>query len=112
MRLDVARLPLPWKRLLAELTVIVGGVLIALAVDSWSERRQEREQAEAYLEQLLMDFQETERRLHATIAEDTKTLEWSGYPGQSAARFGVRCPRLIRWSFPPGTISSARSRAR
>jgi hypothetical protein len=70
-----ARVSLPWKRLLAELAVIVGGVLIALAADAWWERRQEQEEARDYLQQLLVDFQETDRRLRATIAGDTRTLE-------------------------------------
>ena len=75
MRLGLTGSPLPWKRLLAEFAVIVAGVLIALAVDSWWERQQERNHAEEYLEQLLVDFQETERRLRATIAADTERLE-------------------------------------
>ena len=75
MRLRVTELSLPWKRLFAEFGVIVGGVLIALAVDSWWERQQEQNQAEEYLQQLLADFQGTQRRLQGTIAGDTKTLE-------------------------------------
>jgi hypothetical protein len=72
MRLGQPGSSLPWKRLLAEFAVIVAGVLIALAVDSWWERHQERNHAEEYLQQLLVDFQKTERRLRATIADDTK----------------------------------------
>lgn len=71
----VTELSLPWKRLFAEFGVIVAGVLIALAVDSWWERQQEQKQAEQYLQQLLVDFQETRRRLHGTIAGDSTTLE-------------------------------------
>ena len=74
MRLDLATSSLPWKRLLAEFAVIVAGVLIALAMDSWWERQQERSHAEAYLEQLLVDFEVTERRLGNTIAGDTRKL--------------------------------------
>jgi len=44
-------------------------------VDSWWERHQEQNQAEQYLEQLLVDLRGTERRLHATIAADSSTLE-------------------------------------
>ena len=66
---------MPWKRLFAEFGVIVAGVLIALAVDAWWEGRQEQKQAEEYLQQLLVDFQETERGLQGTIAGDTRTLE-------------------------------------
>jgi hypothetical protein len=75
MRLGLAGSSLPWKRLLAEFAVIVAGVLIALAVDSWWERRQERNQEEEYLKQLLVDFQATERRLRGAIAADTKRVE-------------------------------------
>jgi hypothetical protein len=75
MRLDLTGSSVPWKRLFAELAVIVAGVLIALAANSWWERRQERNHAEQYLEQLLVDFQETERRLRGTIAADSSRLE-------------------------------------
>ena len=82
---------LPWKRLIAELTVIVAGVLIALAADSWWEQRQENERAEAYLKQLLVDFQATERRLKNTIEGDNRTFEM-------ASRV---IDRATRGQFPP-----------
>jgi hypothetical protein len=66
---------LPWKRLFAEFAVIVAGVLIALAVNAWWERRQERDHAREYLEQLLVDFQMTERRLRSTIETETQRLD-------------------------------------
>lgn len=75
MRLRGTELSLPWKRLFAELGVIVAGVLIALAVDAWWERQQEQKRAEEYLQQLLADFRETERGLRGTIAGDTRTLQ-------------------------------------
>jgi hypothetical protein len=75
MRLDLVRSPVPWKRLLAEFAVIVASVLIALAVDSWWDRRQERNHAEGYLKQLLVDFRKTDSRLRSTIAAETKRLE-------------------------------------
>jgi hypothetical protein len=74
MNREVAGLP-AWKRLIAELAVIVAGVLIALAANSWWEQRQERRRAEEYLEQLLVDFRATERQLQAAIAGDTKKFE-------------------------------------
>jgi hypothetical protein len=70
-----ATVSLPYKRLLAELAVIVAGVLIALASDAWWQRRQEQTEARDYLEQLLVDFQETDRRLRGTIEGDATTLE-------------------------------------
>src|SRR5687768_12316825 len=75
MRLHVTELSLPWKRLFAEFGVIVAGVLIALAVDAWWERQQQQKQAEEYVQQLLVDFQKTQRRIQGTIEGDTKTLE-------------------------------------
>ena len=91
MNPGVARSSLPWKRLVAELAVIVAGVLIALGADSWWERRQERRQAEVYLRQLLVDFRETERRLQNTITGDSTTF-------QLASRV---VDRAIRGQFPP-----------
>ena len=82
---------LPWKRLIAELAVIVAGVLIALGADSWWEQRQERRQAEEYLQQLLVDFRATERRLRDAIAADTRSLEF-------ASRV---VDRAFRGQFPP-----------
>jgi hypothetical protein len=76
MPLGTAAASLPWKRLFAELAVIVGGVLIALAADAWWESRLERGEARGYLQQLLVDVQETEQRLQGTIAGDSTTLEW------------------------------------
>jgi hypothetical protein len=75
MNREAAGLSLPWKRLIAELAVIVSGVLIALGADSWWEKRQENRQAEEYLRQLLVDFKRTERGLESAIAGDTKTFE-------------------------------------
>lgn len=75
MRLGRAGSSLPWNRLFAEFTVIVAGVLIALAVNSWWERRQERNHARQYVEQLLADFQTTERRLRSAIETETQRLE-------------------------------------
>ena len=75
MRLRAPKLTLPWKRLFADFGVIVAGVLIALAVDSWWERHQEHKQAEEYLQQLLIDFRGTQRNLQGAIIGDTERLE-------------------------------------
>jgi hypothetical protein len=72
---DARTTSLSWKRLLAELAVIVGGVLIALAADAWWEARLDRREAREYSERLLVDFQETQRRLRGAIAGETETLE-------------------------------------
>jgi hypothetical protein len=91
MNREVAGLSLPWQRLIAELAVIVAGVLIALGADSWGEERQERIRAEEYLQQLLVDFQSTARQIESAIEGDTKTFE-------SAS--GV-IDRAYRGRFPP-----------
>jgi hypothetical protein len=75
MNRGAAGLSLPWKRLTAELAVIVVGVLIALGADAWWEQRHEDRQAEEYLQQLLVDFRETERALRNAIAGDSRSLE-------------------------------------
>lgn len=75
MRIGRAGGSVPWSRLLAELAVIVAGVLIALAANSWWERRQEQNHAREYLEQLLVDVQTTERRLRSIIDTETQRLE-------------------------------------
>lgn len=75
MRISPPDLSMAWKRALAELVLIVGGVLIALAFDSWREERHERQQEVAYSQQLLLDLQETEERLQGTIAGDQEVLD-------------------------------------
>ena len=62
------------KRVIGELVLIVGAVLIALAVESWWQTRQERQRETAYLEQLLADARETESRLKTSIAGDSSML--------------------------------------
>jgi hypothetical protein len=75
MRLSEAASSLPWKRLFAELAVIVAGVLIALAVDAWWQRQQEHRLAEEYLALLLVDFQDTERQLRGAIEAENDRLQ-------------------------------------
>jgi hypothetical protein len=66
---------LNWKPVIGQLALIVGGVLIALAVDSWWGNRQERHEERAYLEQLLADLRETESRLENSIDGDVGMLD-------------------------------------
>jgi hypothetical protein len=91
MNREAAGLSLPWRRLIAELAVIVAGVLIALGADSWWEQRQERRRAEEYLQQLLNDFRQTERQLQSAIAGDTEKFA-------SASQV---IDRAYRGRFPP-----------
>jgi hypothetical protein len=65
---------LTWKRALAELTLIVLGVLIALGANSWWENRSDRQRERSYLRQLLADVSETEVRLQQSIRIDSANL--------------------------------------
>jgi hypothetical protein len=91
---------LPWKRLFAEFTVIVSGVLLALAADSWWERHREQGRARKYLQQLLVDFRETDSRIRGTIAGDSLTLEWVNSVVNRAFR-GV-LPKVDSLDLPTG----------
>ena len=68
-----ARLPYAfnWKYALGEFTLIVTGVLVALAANSWWESRQRAEREHTYLLQLLADTRENQRRVDATFREDS-----------------------------------------
>lgn len=63
-----------WRYALGELSLIVVGVLIALAANSWWEERGERHRERAYLQQLLSDVRETEVRLNGSIRVDSLNL--------------------------------------
>ena len=113
MNHERAGLSLPWKRLTAELGVIVAGVLIALAADSWWERRQERRQAEEYLQQLLVDFRATERRLQAAIEADARTFAFASgvvdlaFRGQFPAADSLQLPTGYHFFHPlTGTLTA------
>lgn len=91
MRLGLARSLVPWKRFLAESATIVAGVLVALAVNSWWQQRQDQHRAEDYLRQLLVDFQGTDRRLTGTIAADSERLK----------KVDLVVGRALRGDYPP-----------
>ncbi len=53
-----------WSRirwLAAELTIVIAGILIALAIQSWADGRDDRDHEQQYLRQLRADLLETER---------------------------------------------------
>jgi len=56
-----------WRQALAEVTLIVAGVLIALAVDNWWEVKREREAEISYLEALKLDFLTNRDSLESSI---------------------------------------------
>ncbi|HEU4630106.1 MAG TPA: hypothetical protein VFS08_10165 [Gemmatimonadaceae bacterium] len=71
MRLSSLGRAVDWKHVLGELSLIVFGVLIALAADSWWDDRNDRRRERAYLQQLLSDIRETEKRLEYSISGDS-----------------------------------------
>jgi hypothetical protein len=73
LRLDPA---VSWRRVIGELVLIVGGVLIALTVDSWWQAREERARERAYLAQMLSDARETRSRLSESIEGDSSMVAW------------------------------------
>lgn len=103
----------PWKRLIAELAVIVAGVLIALGADSWWEQRQERRRAVEYLQQLLDDFRQTERHIKNAIGGDTRKFESASgvidraYRGQFPPADSLELPTGYDFFSPPtGTLTA------
>ncbi len=48
---------LEWSYAVGELIIVVAGVLIALAIDQWNDRRLERQDADEILQHLLIDLQ-------------------------------------------------------
>lgn len=60
-----------WRHALGELTLIVVGVLVALAANSWWEDRRDRQRERAYLQQLLADVRETQNRLEYSLSGDS-----------------------------------------
>lgn len=73
--------------ILAELILIVAGVLIALAVDAWNDDRLEARNERLYVQQLLEDLDETDRQF---AAASQRNLE----PGRANAQLlaGFRSP--------------------
>ena len=55
--------PLKHWSYLADFVVIVAGILVAISVDNWNQNRQDRKLEQQYLEQLYVDFSETNQRL-------------------------------------------------
>lgn len=64
--------PVNWAYALGELTLIVVGVLIALGTNAGWQAAQDRAREQSYLQQLLEDTRENERRLGAAIAEEER----------------------------------------
>ncbi|PCJ22489.1 MAG: hypothetical protein COA96_14260 [SAR86 cluster bacterium] len=52
-----------WKRITLETIAIVGAILLAFAVDAWWENRQVQAAEHQFLQALVLDLQETKRRM-------------------------------------------------
>lgn len=63
------RIPGQIRWLIAELVVVILGVLIALAIDEWREDVEESVRESEYLIQLISDLQTTERLMQDTLLE-------------------------------------------
>jgi hypothetical protein len=63
-----------WKHAIGEVILIVVGVLTALAVDAWWDRRKDEATERAYLQQLLRDVEANESALDAVIAAHTNGI--------------------------------------
>ena len=69
MNSDTSVQKINWRQALAEVTLIVAGVLIALAVDSWWEDNREREAEISYLEALKLGWLTSRESLESSIKE-------------------------------------------
>jgi hypothetical protein len=63
-----------WRQAIVEVTMIVAGVLIALAVDDWWEEKLERDAEISYLEALRQDFETNRETLDAAIREQENII--------------------------------------
>src|SRR5262245_54398100 len=62
-----------WRNALREFSIIVLGVMCALAAQAWWQARQEHELERDYLHQLHLDAKENEARLNLAISADSST---------------------------------------
>ena len=63
-----------WKHALGEFVLIVTGVLVAMAANSWWESRQDHTKEETYLSQLLADTHANEERVDSAFAVDSAAM--------------------------------------
>jgi len=66
-----------WRATAREIGIVVAGILIAFALDSWWDRRNDARREAAYLLALHADFQENLERLRGHIAREERTMEAS-----------------------------------
>lgn len=72
---------IPWKRVAAEATAIVGSILLAFWIDAWWEENQDRREEHVMLVAILDEFRDKKdvlqyaTRINRSILESTRTLQ-------------------------------------
>jgi len=64
-----------WRAIATEIAIVVAGILIAFALDSWWDRRNDARREIPHLLALHADFQENLERLRRHIARGERTME-------------------------------------
>jgi len=90
------------RRLVGEFGIIVVGVLVALAIDSWWSERQERTEERDVTALMLFEFQSNLQRLDTVAAQDRESLD-AGYQildliGKRAVGQDVELPASLVWN--------------
>jgi hypothetical protein len=67
-----------WKHAVGEFVLIVTGVLVAMAANSWWESRRDRTREETYVIQLLADTRANQVRVDSAIAADSVAQRSTG----------------------------------
>ena len=75
MNAEANRLRVNWRQAIAEVSMIMLGILGALAVDSWWDERAERVAEVDYLQSLRADFEANREELKASIEMQRRRIE-------------------------------------
>ena len=67
-------LSLSIRRFLAEIVIVVLGVLIALAVDNWRDQRRERGMEQIYLKRIVVELQRDTAEIHERLRDVPKIV--------------------------------------
>jgi len=75
MNAEANRLRVNWRQAIAEVSLIMVGILGALAVDSWWDERAERVAEVEYLQSLKADFEANREGLNASIETQRRRID-------------------------------------
>jgi hypothetical protein len=75
MNTEANRLRVNWRQAIAEVSMIMLGILGALAVDSWWDERAERVAEVDYLQSLKADFEANREELNASIEVERRKID-------------------------------------